>query len=78
MQLIPFSILQPWIGVRLGRREAQEGVYRGRWCEATKLLFSSELYFPSPDNIQAHMEQALLEAKTNRPSGPLIMQDGAV
>jgi len=78
MQLIPFDILQPWIGARLGHRETQEAVYRGRWWEATKLLVSSELYFPSPENIQAHIEQVLLEAKTNCPSGPLVMQDGAV
>ena len=56
MQLIPFDILQPWTGARLGHRETQEAVYRGRWWEATKLLVSSELYFPSPENIQAHIE----------------------
>lgn len=78
MQLIPLNILQPWIGAKVGRREAWEGGYRKRWERAPNSLFSSELFFPSPENIQAHTEQALLEAKTNWPSGPLITQDGAV
>ena len=42
------------------------------------LGFIKNCYFPFPENIQAHIEQVLLEAKTNCPSGPLVTQDGAV